>query len=342
MCEIINLPLVSVVIPVYNRENTVAAAIDSVLDQTYENIEIIVVNDASTDNTENVLFDKYKDKIKYFKNEKNMGVSFSRNKGIENANGKNIAFLDSDDIWFPFHIKDAIDAMQRTDRSVCCSLWTENYYGETFDLSQSPYFKKIHRDKLKSELEISVDDSLWIFSPGIYEYILKTDFYFFQINTLVLEKKVIDDIGCFDESMKASEDMDLCYRIFRKYPPVAINKSHFMYNYGHDNLWAFANREKELSEFSDDEKKKMRFTILQKIEFYKKILERVNMDDSLSNIQAIKENICSNIIKRYMTINYLFNCRENINEISKYAITDKLKELAQKNESQLDEFLILD
>ena len=78
MCERINLPLVSVVIPVYNRENTVAAAIDSVLDQTYENIEIIVVNDASTDNTENVLFDKYKDKIKYFKNEKNMGVSFSR------------------------------------------------------------------------------------------------------------------------------------------------------------------------------------------------------------------------------------------------------------------------
>ena len=95
MCERINLPLVSVVIPVYNRENTVAAAIDSVLDQTYENIEIIVVNDASTDNTENVLFDKYKDKIKYFKNEKNMGVSFSRNKGIENANGKNIIHNES-------------------------------------------------------------------------------------------------------------------------------------------------------------------------------------------------------------------------------------------------------
>jgi len=342
MSERINLPLVSVVIPVFNRENTVVVAVDSVLEQTYDNIEIIVVNDASTDNTENVLFDNYKDKVKYLKNEKNMGVSFSRNKGIENANGEYIAFLDSDDIWFPFHIEEAIEEMQHTRRSVCCALWTENYYGKKFDLCQSPYFKKIHRDKLKNELGVSVDDPLWIFPPSIYEYILKTDFYFYQINTLVLKKSVIDDIGYFDESMKASEDMDLCYRIFRKYPPITINKSHFMYNYGHDNLWAFADREKELSEFSDDEKGKMKFTTLQKIEFYKKILERVDSDNSLSNIYAIKENICSNIVKRYMTLRYLFNCYANIDEISKYAITDKLKQLTKKNESQLDEFLILD
>ena len=336
-----DLPLVSVIIPVFNRERTIAAAIDSVLNQTYDNIEIIVVNDASTDSTEKVLLDKYKDKIKYFKNEKNMGVSFSRNKGIKNVDGKYIAFLDSDDIWYLFHIKESIDILQRTNRSVCCALWTENYYGETFDLCQSPNFKKIHRNKLKNELGISVDDPLWIFPPSIYEYILKTDFYFYHINTLVLEKGIIDDIGYFDESMKASEDMDLCYRIFKKYPPVTINKSHFMYNYGHDNLWAFADREKELSEFTDDEKKKIKFTTLQKIKFYKKILERVDSDDSLSNIQSIKENICSNIIKRYMTINYLCDCYENIDEISKYAITDTLKELAQKNESQLDEFLML-
>lgn len=338
----IDLPLVSVVIPVFNRENTVAAAIDSVLEQTYDNIEIIIVNDASTDNTEKVLFDNYKNKIKYLKNKKNMGVSFSRNKGIENATGEYIAFLDSDDIWFPFHIKEAVKAMKQTKRLVCCALWTENYYGEKFDLCQSPYFQKIHRDKLKNELGVSVEDPLWIFPPSVYEYILKTDFYFYQINTLVIKKSVIYDIGFFDESMKASEDMDFCYRIFKKYPPITINKSHFVYNYGNDNLWAFADREKEISEFSDDEKEKMKFTTIQKIEFYKKILKRVESDNSFSNIHAIKENICSNILKRYMTMRYFFNCCVNNDEISKFAITDKLKKIAEKNESQLNEFLILD
>ena len=320
--------LVSIIMPSYNTAGFIEQTIKSVLAQTYKNWELIIVDDCSTDNTDEVVERFLTDKrIKYLKNKHNSGAAVSRNRALREANGKWIAFLDSDDIWYLFHIKESIDILQRTNRSVCCALWTENYYGETFDLCQSPNFKKIHRNKLKNELGISVDDPLWIFPPSIYEYILKTDFYFYHINTLVLEKGIIDDIGYFDESMKASEDMDLCYRIFKKYPPVTINKSHFMY--------------KELSEFTDDEKKKIKFTTLQKIKFYKKILERVDSDDSLSNIQSIKENICSNIIKRYMTINYLCDCYENIDEISKYAITDTLKELAQKNESQLDEFLML-
>lgn len=332
--------LVSVIIPVYNREKTVLRAIDSVLSQTYKNVEIIVIDDGSTDNTENVINKIESEKIRYLKNEVNKGVAYSRNNGLKNAQGEYIAFLDSDDYWYPFHLKECIEAIEKNEYSICSSLWDENYYGKAYNICQSPYFKKTHRDSLKKELNVSVDDELWLFPESFYEYILKTDFYCYQINTIVMKKGIIDDIGFFDERFRASEDMDLCYRIFRKYPLLTINKSHFSYNYGYDNLWAFADREKDLRLFTDEEKNKMRFTTNQKIFFYKTLLERTSVDDCFLDKQSVLENICSNIVKRYLTLNFLFNCRENVEEINKYSICDKIKEL--ENYDLPEKFLILD
>lgn len=86
----------SIIVPTYNRENYLFKCIDSVLDQTYDNFELIIVDDGSTDNTEK-LVKKYKDKrIKYFKNE-NHGIGYSRNFGLDKAKGDYIFFLDSDD-----------------------------------------------------------------------------------------------------------------------------------------------------------------------------------------------------------------------------------------------------
>lgn len=338
----IKSPLVSAIIPVYNRENTIAAAIDSVLNQSYSNIEIIVINDASTDKTEAILLDKYSDKIVYIKNDQNKGVSFSRNTGIAHAKGEYIAFLDSDDVWFSFHIMESIKTLQMAERSVCCALWTENCYGEIVNICESPYFRKYFREKLNFELGVDIDSPIWLFPDSIYEFILKTDFYFYQINTLVVNRNVLNRIGAFDESMKSSEDMDLCYRIFRYYPPVVINKSHFIYNYGYDNLWAFTDREKRLNEFSNDEKKKLTLATLQKIEFYKRILKSVKDDNELSNNQEVIENICSNIVKRYLTISYLLECEDYQNEIYKYSISNKLKKIVENKSTHLNDFLIID
>ena len=88
--------LVSVIIPTFNRETTILQALESVLKQTYEPIEIIIVDDGSTDNTKDFL-DKYQ--VNYIYQE-NQGVSSARNTGAKNANGMWLAFLDSDDIWF--------------------------------------------------------------------------------------------------------------------------------------------------------------------------------------------------------------------------------------------------
>ena len=96
--------LVSVIIPTYNREALVCRAIQSVLNQSYQNFEIIVVDDGSTDNSANIVRAINDDRIRLF-SQKNCGVSAARNKGIELAVSDLIAFLDSDDQWTPKFIE---------------------------------------------------------------------------------------------------------------------------------------------------------------------------------------------------------------------------------------------
>ncbi len=115
--------LVSIIIPVYNVEKYVEKCIDSVLNQTYKNLEIIIINDGSTDNSEQICKDyQKKDKrIKYFQKE-NTGVSDTRNKGIELSKGKYICFVDSDDILNKTYIEDFIDCIKNNNcEMVCCN-----------------------------------------------------------------------------------------------------------------------------------------------------------------------------------------------------------------------------
>jgi len=94
-----NSPSISVIIPVYNRENLVTSCIESILKQTYEHREIIVVDDGSTDNTLNVV-KQYQNDIKII-HIKNGGSSAARNAGLNHASGDYIAYIDSDDTWHP-------------------------------------------------------------------------------------------------------------------------------------------------------------------------------------------------------------------------------------------------
>ncbi len=103
--------LVSVIMPSWNTSNFIAESIQSVIDQTYENWELIIVDDCSTDNTDDVVA-KFTDKrIRYFKNEKNSGAALSRNRALREARGEWIAFLDSDDLWNPDKLEHQISFM---------------------------------------------------------------------------------------------------------------------------------------------------------------------------------------------------------------------------------------
>ena len=112
--------MVSVIMPAYNAEKYIVKAINSVLEQTYQNLELIVIDDCSTDTTyETVLNMLEKDaRIRLYKNEMNLGVARTRNRGFELANGDYIALLDSDDIWMEDKIEKQINLAQKSNADI--------------------------------------------------------------------------------------------------------------------------------------------------------------------------------------------------------------------------------
>ncbi len=114
--------LVSIITPSYNTAKYITDTIDSVLKQTYENWEMIIVDDCSTDNTDDVVQAYLTDtRIRYLKNEKNSGAAISRNYALREAKGKWIAFLDSDDTWAPEKLEKQIAFMKQNDYKFTCT-----------------------------------------------------------------------------------------------------------------------------------------------------------------------------------------------------------------------------
>lgn len=110
--------LVSIIMPSYNTAKYIAESIQSVLDQTYKNWELIIVDDFSTDNTDEIVRPFLVDeRIHYLKNELNSGAAVSRNRALREAKGRWIAFLDSDDLWMPEKLEKQISFMETNDYS---------------------------------------------------------------------------------------------------------------------------------------------------------------------------------------------------------------------------------
>lgn len=120
-------PLVSIITPLYNSEKFIAETIESVLAQTYKNWEMLIVNDYSKDNGAKIVeeYVKKDKRIKLFNNEKNMGVSFTRNRAIDLSQGKYVAFLDSDDVWHKEKLKKQIKFMEDNNLSLTYTSYTK-------------------------------------------------------------------------------------------------------------------------------------------------------------------------------------------------------------------------
>ncbi|MFK3977021.1 glycosyltransferase family 2 protein [Shewanella vesiculosa] len=121
-------PLVSIIMPSYNAEKTIAQSIESVLQQSYTKWELLITDDKSSDNTINIINEYVaKDtRIQLFKNEKNLGAGGSRNRSIKESNGKYIAFLDSDDLWLDNKLSIQIDYMQ-TNNTALSYTWYQKF-----------------------------------------------------------------------------------------------------------------------------------------------------------------------------------------------------------------------
>lgn len=195
-------PLVSVIIPVFNSEETLRATLDSVIAQTYKNIEIILIDDGSTDSSEEIIR-KVKGlniyPILYFYQE-NKGVSAARNAGIKKATGKYIAFLDSDDLWVPEKIQTQVGLIEKNPT---IDLLATNKEKDTF--------KKFLWTEIKELMPISLNLML-------YKNFLLT-------STTMFKRSLVEDIGYFDEQMNYSEDMDYFCRFAEYHNCFLYNKS---------------------------------------------------------------------------------------------------------------------
>lgn len=120
-------PKVSIILPVYNSEGFIADSIKSVLNQSYRNFDLIIIDDHSTDNSPDIIREIKDSRIIYFRNKENKGVAFSRNIGLDNANGEYIAFIDSDDIWYKDKLERQIISMETLNLDLCVSYYNINY-----------------------------------------------------------------------------------------------------------------------------------------------------------------------------------------------------------------------
>lgn len=140
--------LVSIIMPAYNCGDFIGITLDSIIAQTYRNWEVIVVDDCSTDNTAEVVEEylKRESRIRYHKLDKNSGAAVARNKAVDLATGKYMAFLDSDDVWVPEKLHKQIGYMKKNGYNFTCTSYTKideqgNYLNRTIRAkNKSDYF----------------------------------------------------------------------------------------------------------------------------------------------------------------------------------------------------------
>ena len=118
------MPLISVIIPVYNAEATIKETIDSVLNQTFTNLELIVINDGSKDSSLSIISNIKDSRLKLFSYD-NAGVAISRNRGIKKASGKFIAFIDADDLWTSDKLEAQLKALQSNPQAAVAYSWVD-------------------------------------------------------------------------------------------------------------------------------------------------------------------------------------------------------------------------
>lgn len=197
-------PLVSIVIPVYNGENYVNEAIDSAINQTYKNIEIIVVDDGSKDKTEEIC-KSYGDKIRYFKKE-NGGVASALNFGIKKMKGEYFSWLSHDDLYKKNKIETEINILnklQNKETIIFSNFELIDKFGKKF--SQTNYTSFYSKEELCKNIF------------PVIKGIVNGD-------TILINKKCFENVGIFREDLHCTQDYDLWFKLFDYYPSYLVEE----------------------------------------------------------------------------------------------------------------------
>jgi len=200
---------VSVVVPTYNRAGIVGRAIDSALTQTYEDLEVIVVDDASTDDTGAVV-GEYGPRVRYYRHDENRGGSAARNTGIDHAEGEFVAFLDSDDEWHPGKVAAQLE---------CLGSRSNEWGGVYCDFRQA-----------RSSPVGTVLDGLFSRPSGqeggesLLRDLLLLEFDHGGASTLLVRRDVLVELDGFDESFDRQQDWEFLGRLLRRWKLAYVDR----------------------------------------------------------------------------------------------------------------------
>ena len=199
-------PTISIVIPAYNAAQTILQTLNSVLQQTFKDFEVIVINDGSTDKTLELLQTIQDPRLQIF-NYENGGLPVARNRGISHAQGEFIAFLDADDWWSSDKLESQWAALQEHPEAGVAYSW--NYY--QYDNSEQSYAETSNT-----------------FQGNVYADLLVKNFIQNGSNPLI-RKAAIASVGLFDSSLKSCEDWEYYLRLAKHWPFVLVPKVQVFY-----------------------------------------------------------------------------------------------------------------
>ena len=206
---------VSIIIPTYNRATSLGTAIQSVLNQTYKDFEIIVVDDFSSDNTEKVVREFQDQRISFIRHPENRGSGCARNTGIDRAKGRFIAFQDSDDIWLPGKLMKQIEALSKACDEV--GVVYTGYIRK--DSGVEKYFPESYvKEKQNNILRQLVRGNI-VGTP-----------------TAIVKRECFEKAGLFDEELSNLEDWELWLRIAKDYLFIFIDEPLVIASLGYDSI----------------------------------------------------------------------------------------------------------
>ena len=200
------MPLISVVIPVYNNETTIQETIESVLTQSFSDLELIVINDGSQDSTLKIVSSILDPRLKVF-SYPNAGLAATRNRGVSHASGEYISFIDADDLWTPDKLEAQFKALQVNPQAAVAYSWTDwiDEFGQF----------------LRPGGHISVNGD-------VFATLLVRDFVESGSNPLI-RAEALAEVGGFDESLPAVEDWDMWLRLAAGYEFVCVPSPQILY-----------------------------------------------------------------------------------------------------------------
>ncbi|MEQ9626112.1 glycosyltransferase [Coleofasciculus chthonoplastes] len=200
------MPLISVIIPAYNAEKTIKETVQSVLNQSLSDLEVIIINDASQDATVEIVNSIFDPRIQVFSYPQ-AGANVSRNRGLLHSKGNYIAFLDADDVWVADKLACQFNALQENPQAAVAYSWTNSIDEAGEFLRRGSYISA---------------------NGNVYAKLLLLDFIESGSNPLI-RRDALEAVGGFDESLLAAQDWDMWLRLAARYHFVAVPQPQILY-----------------------------------------------------------------------------------------------------------------